>query len=158
MFRWAGIGTDMDTVMTMGNSSAITSLIPRQAGRSASSREEDLVAELFLRAQVGPDHPPGAGLNRSSIPAGDSLLQGHIENFGAMVRQDPTPEHVQVLLIAPLTASLSGMRATVDSRAAPAPAALAAEDLVAVEVFEVAGSEDSMVEVGYVAKRLCTVR
>jgi len=135
----------MGTIMTMGNSLAITSSIPRQAGRSASTRQPDLVGELFPGAQVGPDHPRKAGREQSSMPARDAPLQEHTENFAAMVRQvNLPPGRVQVLLIAPLIAGLSGHRATVDSRAAPVPAALAAEDLVAVEVFEVAEAEDSM--------------
>ena len=162
---WTGI--DIDTVMTMTttmeNSSAITSLTPKQAGRSVSTRQAELVAESLPLAQVGPDPPLRVELKQSSIPAGDVPLQGHIKSLEAIVLRDLPPEPVQVLLIAPLTVSLNGMRAIVDSKAAPLPAALLAEDPVAVkdpaavedlaaEGFGVAEPEDSMVEVEYVAK------
>ena len=103
-------------------------------------------------------------------------LQGHIENIEAIVCQDNLlAQHVQVLLIALVVASSSGLRAIVDSVAAPVPAKLPAgnpvvaklpvedpvvaklpvKDPVAGEVLEVAESVDSMVE--DVSKGMCNV-
>jgi len=146
------------------------------------------MAERFLpgEAQCCPAPPQKAGHNQSSIPAGDVPLQGHIENIEAIVCQDNLlAQHVQVLLIALVVASSSGLRAIVDSVAAPVPAKLPAgnpvvaklpvedpvpaklpvedpvvaklpvKDPVAGEVLEVAESVDSMVE--DVSKGMCNV-
>jgi hypothetical protein len=119
--------------------------------------------------RVGPDPRLRAGLKQSSIPAG-VVPQGNTKNLEAIVLRALPPEPVQVHLSAPLTASLNEMRATVDSKAAPVPAVLAAEDPVAAllpagnpageqreEVPEVADSEDSMAEAEYVVKILCNI-
>lgn len=82
------------------------------------------------------------------------IRQKHIDNLVAMVCQDLLLQLVQVPLSAPLTAGLSGPRATVDSKAAPRPAKSPLEappvEQLSVAVEEscaVAEGEDIMVAV-----------
>jgi hypothetical protein len=120
------------------------------------------MVEFLPLAQVGPGPQLRVALKGYSIPDGNIPLRGHIKNFEAIALQVHPPEPIQVPLIVRLTVSLNGMRATVDSKAAPVPAVLAAEDPAAVELpaeepaeenlLDMMGLVDSMGEVEYVAK------
>jgi hypothetical protein len=73
------------------------------------------------------------------------IRQKHIDNPGATVCQDLLLQLAQVSLSAPLTAGLSGPRATVDTKAAPRPVKSALEAPPVGELSAVAAAELSAV-------------
>lgn len=112
----------MPMAMTMGNLSAIISMIPDQAKQIASALQTEFTAGLFRieLAQQRKLPPREMAHRRFSIRDGDVQGQGQPENFGAMVLLRILLELVQVPLGILLTAKLSTAQAIADFRVAPA--------------------------------------